>query len=249
MDFLPVTWFDTLPSTNQYLHQCFAENPDLRSGTVVAARAQSRGRGQFGRAWVSAPGKDLAFSFLYRDQLDLAWVPSLPMAVALGVADALRHAQVRTRLKWPNDVLVSGRKICGILVENIPAVDEVALVVGVGLNVNMDETVASSIDRPVTSILMETGSQHPTDVILESVLASVSGWIDRWAQGGFPAIRKEWIAAAVGLGHKAVVRRADGEICGVLEGFGEFGELLLRQGDGQSRLIWSGDLHTGDSVA
>ena len=249
MLFRPVRWFDTLPSTNSYLAHSLTEDLSLPTGTVVAARAQTAGRGQFGRTWRAVPQKDLTFSFLLRSSVNLAWIPSLPMAVALSTAEAMHAIGIQARVKWPNDVLVGGSKICGILVEHVPDGSEALLIVGMGINVNATARDLEDIDRPATSVQIETGHSVPLEQALDMFLKPLPKWLDRWEREGFPGIREDWIRSAVGIGKGAVIRQTKNELHGVLEGFGQHGEVVLRQPCGKRRLIWSGDLDLGNSVA
>ena len=121
MKFGPVIWFDSLGSTNVHLRRMLSEDTSLRSGMVIAARQQREGRGRGERKWVSTAGKDLTFSFFLRAEVEPASIASLALVAGLGVAEALEKVGVRGRLKWPNDVLVGGRKICGILSEHTGA--------------------------------------------------------------------------------------------------------------------------------
>lgn len=242
MRFRQVVWHDELPSTNTHLRNMLLTDPGLPDGTVVAARGQSDGRGRFGKVWMTVPGKDLAFSCLLRTQVDLAWIPSLPMAAALAVACMLAEYDITARLKWPNDVLVNGRKICGILVEAPPVDQGAALVLGIGINVNMDESHAGLIDQPVTSMMIETSDEYDPAEVLDRFLPHLDRWVGRWEQSGFQGIREEWIAATLGIGKPAVVEQNTQQISGILEGFGDFGELFLRTPDGRQRMVWTGHL-------
>ncbi|MBN2711016.1 MAG: biotin--[acetyl-CoA-carboxylase] ligase [Planctomycetes bacterium] len=249
MKFEKTTWLDSVDSTNTYLRAMLEADPSIPSGTVIAAKEQTAGRGQFGRTWLATPGQNLTFSFLLKTEVDLAWVPSLPMAIALAVSETLSAFGVNAQVKWPNDVLVGNRKICGILVDNIYSKNQIVLISGIGLNVNMPEEEAEKIDRPATSILIETGVTQQVEVVLDALLKRLPSWIGRWSEGGFPEIKKDWIACAAGLGHRAIVRQRLRKLEGILEDFGENGELILKEENGQRRMVWTGDLETNGSVA
>ncbi|MCK5675434.1 MAG: biotin--[acetyl-CoA-carboxylase] ligase [Verrucomicrobia bacterium] len=118
MDF-NVEWHDRLGSTNAFLRERFSQGMELPSGTIVAAREQTEGRGRQARKWLSTPGQNLCFSLFIRTDAKLVTVPSLTMAAALAVNDLLRSRGILSTPKWPNDVLVGGKKICGILSERV----------------------------------------------------------------------------------------------------------------------------------
>lgn len=231
-------WHERLPSTNTFLKERLAAGENLPSGTVVAARQQTEGRGRHNRAWLSTSGQDLTFSLLLRGEYELRHLPSASMAAAIAVAELLESEGLAPSLKWPNDVLVKGRKICGILSE--AAGD--GLIIGIGLNVNMQE--AGHIDQPATSLRIETGISRDLDELLGKLLACLSRQLGAWAQGGFQGIRKDWLSRIHNLGKTVVVRDGQRTHKGILTGFGEEGELLLGEDDGTIRSIWAGDLST-----
>ena len=169
---------------------------------------------------------------------------SIPIAISLGVSDALKTYGISTQTKWPNDVLIDGAKICGMLLERSDKkqADGTAIVIGIGLNVNMDATTAALIDRPVTSMRLETGREYDLEQVLEQVLSSTAPWIDRWESEGFPALRTAWEHRCVYIGEEISVGEGDDVKTGVLAGFGDCGQLLLREPDGQVSEIWAGDV-------
>jgi BirA family biotin operon repressor/biotin-[acetyl-CoA-carboxylase] ligase len=166
----------------------------------------------------------------------------MPMAIALSIRDTLKRFGIDARVKWPNDVLVRGHKIAGILVEHLPSKSGSHLIAGIGINVNMTEDDSLAIDREVTSILMQNGVETDPMPVMSGLLEELRGWLGKWESGGFQAIRHDWIEAAVGVGSRAVVRQPKQNIEGILEGFGEFGELVIKQDGGRRRILWSGDL-------
>ena len=167
---------------------------------------------------------------------------SLPIAIALGVSDALKTYGIRTRTKWPNDVLIDRAKICGMLLERSDQKqpDGTAIVIGIGLNVNMDATTL--IDRPVTSMRLETGHEYDLEQVLVRILSNTIPWIDRWESEGFAALRTAWGYRCVYLGEEISVGEGDDMKTGVLAGFGDCGQLLLRESDGRVSEIWAGDV-------
>ena len=264
MEFASVEWHERLTSTNSVLLEWVRQGRELASGFVVAARQQTSGRGRYDRKWVAPAGKNLTFSFLLATGEQAEKMVSLTMAVALGVAEALEGFGVEAHTKWPNDVLVAGRKICGILAELPPtgSADEnsctprlqidketqapnIAVVLGVGLNVNMSAEVAASIDRPVTSILLETGEERPVESVLQPLLSKLEYWCSRWAQGGFETLKSTWCSRCEVLGDEVQIRDGGSTIRGVVEGFGDRGQLCLRLPDGRVTEVWSGDLDAG----
>jgi len=238
----PVEWIDALPSTNSLLLERVACGCAAGAGAVLATRDQTAGRGRQQRIWQSAPGRNLTFSFHWPDTPPQRMV-SLPMAVALGVVDLLGELGMAGAAKWPNDVLVDGRKICGLLAET--ATDDegrpAGVVVGVGLNVNMTADEAAAIDRPATSIHIATGTTHSVDDVLARLLPLLTARLGQWRVRGFPSIRSDWQAAAVWLDRAVELQSDSGPLAGILRGYGESGELLLEV-HGKVREVWSAEL-------
>ena len=228
---------EEVPSTNTYLRRLAAEKDAVPDGWLVVARRQTAGRGRMGRKWVAPEGAVLCFSFFVRAEVPPETAPSAGMAAALAVDDFLREEGLPSRPKWPNDVLVGGRKICGILCERAGN----GLVIGIGLNVNLTPEQAAEIDRPATSILIETGRRLPLEEALDRLLPFLSRRIDAWREGGFAAIREEWTKRAGPPGRMVEVRINDHVERGVLAGFGSHGELLLKT-NGEVRTVWSGEI-------
>ena len=258
--FLPAEWCERLPSTNAAVLERFGRGA-AAEGYVLAAREQTAGRGRFERQWVTQAGRDLTFSCLIRCS-DSGHLTSLPMAAALAVADLLEQIGLEPRTKWPNDVLVKGRKICGILAE-LPPQGETgenfqldgktqararAVVLGIGLNVNMGAETAASIERPATSILLETGAERPVESVLQPLLGQLEYWCSRWRQGGFGSLKSAWCSRCEGLGGEVRIGDGGSMICGQMEGFGNRGQLRLRLPDGSRTEIWSGDLDAPDQL-
>lgn len=231
-----VLWFERLPSTNTFLKERLVLEPELPSGTVVAAREQTHGRGRREREWLSSANENLTFSFLLRGETEPRKLPAASMAAAVAVTELLEGEGVAATLKWPNDVLVGGKKICGILSEGV----EGGVIIGIGLNVNMES--AEHIDQPATSLLIETGDRRSVDELLEKLLPILSDRLGEWEEGGFSKVRKNWERNVPNIGKTVTVRDGESERTGLLAGFGENGELLLQSEDGSVSPVWAGDL-------
>lgn len=153
-------------STNSFLREHAAELPSL---TLVTAREQTAGRGQRGNTWESQPGKNLTVSMLWKPEgFEACRQFAVSEAVSLAVADTLKEFGIEAKVKWPNDIYVGDRKICGILIEHSVAGRNIeSTVAGIGLNVNQREFF-SDAPNPV-SMLQSSGREHD----LEAVLASL----------------------------------------------------------------------------
>lgn len=231
-----IKWTDRLPSTNTFLKEWLELDSQLPSGTAVVTREQTQGKGRRGREWLSAANENLTFSVFVRGGAEPQKLPAAAMAAAISVAELIETQGVNADLKWPNDVLVGGKKICGILSEGTAG----GIIVGIGLNVNMPN--ADHIDQPATSLLMETGERRSIDDLLEKLLPILSAHLDDWAEGGFSKVRKNWEANVPNIGKMISVRDGDAVREGLLAGFGENGELLLQDITGSVSPVWAGDV-------
>lgn len=236
-----IEWLNQTRSTNVFLKERFSKEKRIPSGTIVATREQTAGRGRSNRNWLSAPNTNLCFSIFIETNAELTTVPSLTMATALAVTEYLNTLRIPAIPKWPNDVLVESRKICGILSERVQSRFQSGIIVGIGLNVNMSSEEAKSIDRPATSILIESETTHDLTQTLDELIPLINYWIEKWEKSGFSAIRKIWTERAGPIGKPLTVHDGSTKKSGTLAGFGNNGELLLQTTDGLET-IWSGDI-------
>jgi BirA family biotin operon repressor/biotin-[acetyl-CoA-carboxylase] ligase len=238
-----VEWHDSLPSTNTYLVERAKDNSASPHGTVVAARAQTAGRGRQQRAWIAAPNENITVSFLWNAPVAPEFLPSMAQAISVGICEAIEAYAVPT-IKWPNDVLVGGKKIAGILCERVgEGLDGCALIVaGIGLNVNMGQEGAVAIDQPVTSLALETGGGVDTEAVLSRLLEALVTPLNAWASEGFAGIRDAYLLRSAAVGTPLRVRDADKHTSGIFQGYSEQGALVLRLDGGEERVFYSGDV-------
>jgi BirA family biotin operon repressor/biotin-[acetyl-CoA-carboxylase] ligase len=211
-----------------------------RHGTIVIAQAQRAGRGREGREWQSPPGMGLYLSAVVRPPLPLVDVPPMTLAIGIGLCDAVRAAGVNATLKWPNDVLVNGKKLAGVLVEAQSQGTRLeAVVIGIGVNIcgELPEQVAD------TAVTLEQAAGAPIDreAFIAALLAHVERWVERYVAMGLEEIIPAWQERmAIGLVARATV---DGTpLTGWVWGLDDDGALLLRDGGGAIHRIRSGDV-------
>lgn len=201
-------------------------------GTVVVASSQRAGRGRRGRAWLDEPGANLLFSLLVRPRLPPAQWPLLSLMTAVAVARALeRVADLGARLKWPNDILVDGRKVAGILLESRLARQPV-VVVGVGINL-AQEHFPAELQARATSVRQAIGRVIEPDRVLSAVLEEIDTWRARLEGKGFHAIRAAWKTRSTTLG--AWVRLD--EVSGRAVDLDEDGALVVDDGRTRHRVL------------
>ena len=249
---LPYRYSDAMDSTNETLKE-FAQT-DGPAGALVVTDDQRGGRGRLGRTWVSQPGKDLTFSVLLRPRVLPAEASRLVLAAGLAVAEVVDRLLGPGRtvgIKWPNDVLVDGRKVCGILSEAHMDMDRLHwVVIGIGLNVNSRPAEAVSGDasggRPPGSLAEYAGETVPRPALLARLLEALGG---RWGQVDAGAWESVWEACAerdLLRGTSVVVRSgfsSDRVVTeGTAVGLGRDGELLVRGQDGVIRVVRAGEV-------
>ncbi len=212
-------------------------------GFCCLAGEQTAGRGRQGRSWVAPPGSALLASVLLRRPAAIA--TGIPFAAGLAVVEALAATcGVRAGLKWPNDVLVGGRKLAGILSEVEPgasSIAQVAVALGLGLNLRVDGFPA---DIDGTSLHLLTGHPPSAETLLIAWLDALADRMAILERSGLVAIIDEWRRCAVGLGGPVTVHGPGGSFDGVAVDVGEDGALLVESG-GEVRRVLAGDVHVG----
>lgn len=203
-------------------------------GAAVVAMAQTAGRGRRGRAWASAPGSGLWLSLIVRPRINETEYPLLSLAAALAAADACeRAAGVKPMIKWPNDLIFGGRKLCGILVEKEGA----AAVIGVGINVRQRaEEFPEELRETACSLDMLSKRPVSLEALETALLAEIERRVDAWDFLG------EYAARCATLHRQVRVIEAGGEYTGVAEGLSDAGALIVRDGAGNRRLVLAGDV-------
>ena len=228
-----------LDSTNSEAARLLAAGAD--HGLVVRADRQLAGRGRRGRVWVSPTG-NLYCSLLVRPPTPPpAPLATLTFVAALAVYALVRAALPATRevtLKWPNDVLVDGAKVSGILLESQSGAAGPAVIVGIGINIANHPT-----DTPYkVTDLGAAGGRLSVDDALTALLAAFGPWYDRWAVAGFAPVRAAWLAAAGPLGAAITVTQDTAVHHGRFGGLDAQGGLLLETAPGSYMTIASGDV-------
>lgn len=237
--FFRLASFAEIDSTNDEAKRRAGEG--AAQGTLIWAQAQRAGRGRRGRGFVS-PAGNLYMSILLRPDRPAASAAQLGFAAALALGDAILPLLPRPeglRYKWPNDVLIDGRKVSGILLESQAAGEGRLdwLVVGIGVNV---ASFPAGVDYPAIS-LAAAGARVTVEALLEAVAGSFERWYERWREEGFRPLRQAWLARARGLGEAIRVRLQGEEASGRFAGLDEDGALLLDDGTTRRR-IGAGDV-------
>lgn len=204
-------------------------------GLWLRAGAQTDGRGRQGRAW-SSPLGNLYTSTLIRMAAGDPPAPTLALVAAVALREAADVFGASAEIKWPNDLLVAGAKLSGILLERA----DDAVVIGFGVNLAHHP---EGLGRATTSVLALTGAAPDPGTFLEVLAESFARWLGRWRNGGVAAIRAAWLEAAHAPGTPLSVTLPDGEALeGLFDGLDEAGALRLRLAGGAVRVIHAGDV-------
>ena len=197
-------------------------------GAAVVADTQTAGRGRRGRRWHDEAGTSLLVSVLLRPALPPSLRPLLSYAASLAVVGTLGTLGLEARVKWPNDVLIAGRKVAGILLE----AREGVVVVGVGLNVNQQRFPPELAAR-ATSVALQTGRAADRGVLLATLLDELDRWRARLEQEGFAPVRERWRAVSDTLGRGV---RVD-DVAGVAVDLDAAGALVVDAASGRRRVV------------
>lgn len=215
-------------------------------GTVVIADAQSGGKGRMGRVWSSPPGINLYCSVVLRPGVKPYQAPQLTFLSAVAVARAIElTTNLKPEIKWPNDVLLSGRKVAGLLNEMSSETDGINFVIlGIGVNLNMTAVqFPPDLRTPATSLLLEQGRQVSRAQFAASMLNELDRLYTEFLERGFAPVREEWHKRCNANGHDVSVSDGGAEIMrGRFDGIDSDGALLLCRADGTLERILSGDV-------
>jgi BirA family biotin operon repressor/biotin-[acetyl-CoA-carboxylase] ligase len=250
----PVVFFERVGSTNDVAHrQALAGAPE---GLLVVADEQTAGRGRMGRPWLALKGTSLLFSLLLRPLLQPAHAAQLTMCLGLGALEGVEIvAGPRPALKWPNDLLLGGRKLGGMLAELRTAegqIDYAVLGLGINVNVKLEEprwtSLSAVLGRAVDRVELLAEIVARCEVWYERVFAAQAEVGNRKAetgarkpQGG-EQIHAAWAARLDTLGRLITVSTSAGELRGRAVGVSEQGALIVEKEDGDKQLIWGGDV-------
>lgn len=226
-------FYESIASTNDELMR-MANDEAAPHGMVLLADVQTAGKGRHGRVWSAAKGKDLLMSVLLRPECmpaEEAWVISMSMAVSVAEAIERMAPSIATTLKWPNDVLVGGRKLAGMLIESrVGSGGLKHVIAGLGINVNSTpEDFPPELRDTATSMLMETGAE----IDRFALAASVLDYLD-WKLG--TDIRKRYVKRCQTIGARVKIETGSGTVEGTALGIDALGRLVLKSKSGTQYL-------------
>jgi BirA family biotin operon repressor/biotin-[acetyl-CoA-carboxylase] ligase len=234
--------FDSLPSTNiEAATRAIAGAPE---GLCIVAREQTAGRGRLNRHWVSPKDAGLYCSILLRPEMGHSVWPLLTLMAGVAVHHALLDScGLTTDIKWPNDILANGRKLCGILAETVETPMGRAVVVGIGINFT-DRSFPSELDQVATSIESATGETPNMELVLNSLIRAVTDQYEVLRRPAGPEkIIAEWSAnSSYGTGKQIQVVDNNETFAGTTRGLERDGALRVETGNGEIRIVRAGDV-------
>ena len=237
-----ISEFAELDSTNRYACGRLRE---LADGDVIQAGIQTAGRGRWERKWISDVPGNLCLSLVLKPAGPPAELPlaGLSQLLALSVCRVLETYGVQPALKWPNDIQIAGRKIAGILAETVVEGSEfLGLVLGIGVNLNLDATVLAALDQPATALNLELGRYVSVLTFRDALLAEFFSHYDEFLTISFPLIRAEYRQRCNFLGRAITVRSPRDCVQGIARDITPTGELELELPDGQRRHLALGEI-------
>ncbi len=233
--------YDTIGSTNSEAAE--QARRGAAEGVCIMADSQTAGRGRNGRTWVSEAGSGLYFSIVLRPKFAVESIPLITLMTGVAVCDTLIEFGVKADIKWVNDLLVDGRKICGILAEAVETPLGLAVVVGIGINLT-SRNFPDEIADTATSIEAVTGKRHTADEIAEPLTRYISYFYDILVSPDGPGETiSHWRRRSSYYSGKLVrVRLANGTVEGETAGLEENGALRVKTPDGSVKIIQAGDV-------
>ncbi len=250
-----VEYYDSIDSTNRRAKQLAEDAAEGgHDGALIFADRQTAGRGRRGRSWESPAGKNIYFSLLLRPQMAPEQAPMLTLLMALAVVRGLRalgaelgisvdDPQLQPRIKWPNDIVLGDRKICGMLTEMGAEQGYIHyVVIGVGINVKKQDFVGE-LSTKATDIETKWDVQVPRCRLIAHILKAFEELYEAACKvGDLRGLREEFDCCMVNLGHSVRVLDPAGEYDGIARGINDKGELLVEREDGSTTAVYAGEV-------
>ncbi|WAA10578.1 biotin--[acetyl-CoA-carboxylase] ligase [Fervidibacillus albus] len=237
-----VYFFETVSSTQTIAKQFIPLK--AKEGTLIIAEEQTAGRGRMARKWYSQKG-GLWFSVIVKPNIPIKIAPQLTLLTAVAVVRAIKDVlPLQPKIKWPNDILINGKKVCGILTELQSANGSIeAIIIGVGMNVNQGKNNFPKDIRPIaTSIFAESGNTIDLFSLLKAFCVHFEQLYEQYLQHGFKEIQTLWEQNCDTIGKEVVATTIRETIDGKVIGISEEGALLIKKENGKVSEIFSADL-------
>jgi BirA family biotin operon repressor/biotin-[acetyl-CoA-carboxylase] ligase len=234
-------YFESTDSTN--LQASLLGKRGSENGTLVITDSQTQGKGRLGREWISPAYSNLYFSILLRPTIAPQTASWIPLAAGVALANGINaYTGLSSRIKWPNDLLINGKKAGGILIELHIEGDKIShLILGIGINVNMTRFPAE-IDPIATSLKKELGHPIHREPLLAQLLEELEKQLESFYQTGPDKTAKDWKALSDTIGKEVSVTLGDQTIKGKAVDLDPHGGLILKKNDGTTTALLTGDV-------
>ena len=234
--------FTTIGSTNTWAK----DNVHLFSQerlVVITADEQTTGRGRFSRVWISPAGKNLYLTLCFLTDLEPSLVGNIPQVLAVSAALVLESLSFQPQLKWPNDILLSQKKLGGILCETVRDEKGLWVILGIGININMDSSQLAEIDRPATSLLNESGKLHSITEVKKDLVQRFQHTLPTFNREGFSPFYEDFKRRFnLRKGEPISVQAGNLRLKGSFEALQPDGSLVIKLEDGRLQSVNSGEI-------
>ncbi len=245
-----IHFFDEVESTNKSAFELASSGAE--EGTIVIAKSQTVGKGRLGRKWESPKGKSIYTSIILRPKVSPTEAQSITLLSAVAAAETIKEFTNKApNVKWPNDILIEGRKTAGILTEMKTDTDSVDfIVIGIGINVNLTQSdmadMSDEVKQVATSILnhshnLQKGIEVPLSEVATTLYSNMEKWYKVFLDRGITPILKEWETYFDSVGKVVNVTSAN-SFSGICMGIDSRGALLVREKDGNIKTVVAGDV-------
>jgi BirA family transcriptional regulator, biotin operon repressor / biotin---[acetyl-CoA-carboxylase] ligase len=238
-----VYYQETVTSTQKIAHKLSYEGSP--EGTIVVAEEQTAGRGRLDRSWFSPKHTGIWMSVILRPEIPPAKAPQLTLLTAVAIVQAIQNVTgLVPEIKWPNDILLNGKKTVGILTEMQAEADRInAVIVGIGVNVNHEkEHFPEELRQTATSLSIEKGEKINRSELIQEILLKLENLYEQFLKHGFGVIKLLWESYAVSIGKQIRARTLTGTIEGKALGITEDGVLMIEDIEGHIHYIHSADI-------
>jgi BirA family transcriptional regulator, biotin operon repressor / biotin---[acetyl-CoA-carboxylase] ligase len=238
-----VHYEESVESTQKIAHRLAYENAP--EGTVIIAEEQQVGRGRMGRKWHSPKYTGIWMSIILRPNLPLPKAPQLTLLAAVAIVQAIEeYTGLLPEIKWPNDILINGKKITGILTELEAEADRInSVIIGIGMNVNQTkEDFPSELQEIATSLLQEKGERISRAELIKGIFNNLEKLYLLYLDEGFLPIKLLWESYAISIGKKITARTLTNSIIGTARGITEDGVLIIEDEHGKNHHVYSADI-------
>lgn len=230
-----IAYFKTVDSTNTV-----AKENDYKDGTLLIAEEQTMGKGRMGREWISEQYSGIYMSLVLFPKIPTEKINCLTLLAGLSVCETLNElCEIPFKIKWPNDIVSDGKKVCGILTEGVVSTNSTKAVIGIGLNVN-NKCFSPELTDKATSLRILTGKNYPKEIIISKIAENFERKYKEFLKG--KTFKEEYESLCANINRWVTATKDGAQIQGIAVGVTESGELIIKKEDGTTLSINSGEV-------